>query len=111
MRTLTSHSGGLVLADSRHEAPPKAKKRKTEQPEEVGDDEGVEGADDEEDAVAAPGEYDEEDGEEEPGDDDEEEADETAKGSGPAASAKAAKGNTVPKESNLEEIEAAEEDD
>ena len=101
---------------------PKAKKRKTEQHEEVEDEEGVEEEGDEE-VEAADLEEDEVSGEED--EDDEQvslvsqgsieslltdrQADETAKSSGPAASAKARKGGTVPKEADLEEVEDDEE--
>ena len=77
---------------------PKAKKRKTEQPEEVDDDEGVEevGEDEVEDPEL-------EDDEEEAGDEDDDEPEATTK-SGPAESAKARKGKTVPKEDDLNEV-------
>ena len=79
-------------------APPKPKKRKTEQaaPEEVGDDEVDQPEDNQDGEEQA--EDDEDDG---PGD---EEADETAKTSGPGKSVKASKKKT-PKESNLDEVE------
>ena len=80
------------------------------EPEEVDDeDEGDDGA-------SAPPEYeDEEDKEDEEEDEDDAEsyegeiAEDTAKGSGPAAAAKKAKGDIVPKENDLEEVEADDE--
>lgn len=82
---------------------PKAKKRKTQAPEEVEDEDGVEEVDDEE----VDGK-DLEDDEEEEGGDEDEDAEDTAKKSGPTASAKSRKGKQVPKEDDLEEVEAAE---
>lgn len=108
---------------------PKPKKRKTEQPEEVGDDEDVEA--EAEDEVE--GKELEDDAEDAAGDDDEDadedvslfphpmstskctmltyilhQAEDTAKSGGPAAAAKAAKEKDVPKEADLEEVDDAE---
>lgn len=83
---------------------PAAKKQKTEAIP-VDDDEGSEGAN------GASGERDEELGEEDAEEDAEEEsAADTATKSVPAASAARAKEGVVPKESDLSEIEAAEEE-
>jgi len=83
-------------------AEPQSKKRKTEQPVEVADDDEPEGEDDE-DVEAA----DLEDDEEEVGADEDadEDADDTAKTSGPTQAAKARKGKVVPKEADLDEVE------
>ncbi|KAI7373310.1 hypothetical protein KC328_g16696, partial [Hortaea werneckii] len=85
------------------------KKRKTEQPEEVGDDEEPEREDDGEVEGA---ELEDDDDEEAGADNDEDEdADETATKGGPAASAKRSAAGKVPKESDLKEVEAAEKED
>ncbi|OQO07813.1 hypothetical protein B0A48_06604 [Cryoendolithus antarcticus] len=85
-------------------APPKAKKQKTKPTEVVEEDEpaGEEDGDVEEEDL--------EDDEAAPDSDGgaDEDAAETAKSSGPAASAKARSGNTVPKEASLEEVDDAE---
>ena len=100
------------MSESLHIAPPPAKRqkttpRKTNVPEEVGDDEKAPIADGDDDPAAAVGEEDDED----EGDQDKEpdEPEKTAKTSGPASSAKRSKESVVPKEDDLAEVEDDEE--